>query len=62
MIVKYQGREYRIYGSQVEVRIPAGQPRVMQLSVRAAHWRTLKPNSKIAAKVLQTANKQEPRP
>jgi hypothetical protein len=58
--VEYKDRTYRISGDgMVEVRIPMGEPRVMQLSPRSAHWRTLKSNSKVAVHVRLYAEKVE---
>jgi hypothetical protein len=51
MIIEHKGNSYRVTDNHVEVFIPAGPPRVMQLVQRAAYWRKLKPNSRLALRV-----------
>jgi hypothetical protein len=51
MIVEYKGKSYRVTDDSIEVYIPAGPPRVMQLTQRSSYWRTLKPNSLIGLRV-----------
>ena len=46
MIVQHRGKTYRVSEAGiVEVYIPMGQPRVLQLTPRVGHYRTLKHNS-----------------
>jgi hypothetical protein len=51
MIIEHKGRSYRVTDGAVEVFVPVGAPRVMQLVQRASYWRTLKPNGLIARQV-----------
>jgi hypothetical protein len=45
MIIQHRGKTYRVTDKHVEVYIPMGQPRVMQLTPVVGHYRSLKQNS-----------------
>lgn len=52
MMIEVSGRTYRVsYTGHVEVYIPRGEPRVMQLSPRRAYWRAVEYFGATAVKV-----------